>query len=375
MLLEELAKDLADVTSSLIGGRTINIMNTDGVIVASTERDRIGSFHQGARDAVRTGKVVNIRRDELERYPGAKEGCNMPLRLNGSIIGAVGIYGNPEEIQDVAHLLEVYAAKYYQLEALLRPRLSESVLREQLLTSLLSPPNSSISAATNLMNTLNIRFQFPVYTFVFSASENAGDRELFESLCPSLEVLGFLNRQCDVWGIVDGRLVLLCSQLENRDIDQLLTLSGQGFRVNLGLPCLHLWEIQEAYYQAALLDSVSKQPKNDIRHIQTRCLFLLGSTAAGETAFLENLFQMLKTAFSDEEIRILMHSVNTYYNCARSISAAAEQLFIHKNTLQYRIRRVLEALEITKLPAFWQEYLLRLLALHTQSNLRSQDLE
>ena len=159
MLLEELAKDLVDVTSSLIGGRTINIMNTDGVIVASTERDRIGSFHQGARDAVRTGKVVNIRRDELERYPGAKEGCNMPLRLNGSIIGAVGIYGNPEEIQDVAHLLEVYAAKYYQLEALLRPRLSESVLREQLLTSLLSPPNSSMSAATNLMIRLHLILQ------------------------------------------------------------------------------------------------------------------------------------------------------------------------------------------------------------------------
>ena len=57
------------------------------------------------------------------------------------------------------------------------------------------------------------------------------------------------------------------------------------------------------------------------------------------------------------------------------MGTAAQKLFIHKNTLQYRVRRVLEVLELTKLPAFWQEYLLRLLALHTQSNLRSQDLE
>lgn len=81
MLLEELAKDMVEVTSALIGGRTINIMNTDGVIIASSERERIGSYHQGAREAVRTGKVVNIRKDQLDRYPGAKEGCNMPLQI------------------------------------------------------------------------------------------------------------------------------------------------------------------------------------------------------------------------------------------------------------------------------------------------------
>ena len=138
MLLEEMGIELVEVTSALVGGRTINIMNTDGLIVASSEHNRIGSYHQGAIEAVQTGKVVNIRADQLDRYPGAKEGCNMPLRVNGEIIGVVGIYGDPEEIQDIAHLLEVYATKYFQLETLLQPRLAQNTLRSRLLLSLLS---------------------------------------------------------------------------------------------------------------------------------------------------------------------------------------------------------------------------------------------
>ena len=59
MLLESLAKELVRVTSELVGGRTINIMNTEGYIIASTEPERIGTFHQGALEAVRTGKAVN----------------------------------------------------------------------------------------------------------------------------------------------------------------------------------------------------------------------------------------------------------------------------------------------------------------------------
>ena len=86
MLLESLAKELVRVTSELVGGRTINIMNTEGYIIASTEPERIGTFHQGALEAVRTGKAVNIQRSELANYPGAKEGCNMSLRLDANKI-------------------------------------------------------------------------------------------------------------------------------------------------------------------------------------------------------------------------------------------------------------------------------------------------
>lgn len=230
MLLEELAKDMVDVTSSLVGGRTINIMNTDGIIVASTERERIGTFHQGAREAVMTGKLVRIHKDQLNRYAGAKEGCNMPLRVNGNIIGVVGIYGNPEEIQ-------------------------------------------------------------------------------------------------------------------------------------------------EAYHQAVVLDTTSNASVNDISQVDTRCRYLISNTALQQAAFLDDLLQVLRNVFQEEELVIQLESVQKYYDCNKSVTEAAQKLFIHKNTLQYRIKRVLQVLEIGRLPAFRQEYLIRLLIDHYCRKSRSQDLE
>ena len=47
-----------------------------------------------------------------------RESSQLPLRVNGSVIGAVGIFGTQQELQYLAPLLELYAAKYYQLEAM-----------------------------------------------------------------------------------------------------------------------------------------------------------------------------------------------------------------------------------------------------------------
>ena len=171
MLLEELAKDLVEITSALVSGRTINVMNTDGIIVASTEKERIGSYHQGAREAVQTGRVVSIRQDQLSAYAGAKQGINMPIRVDGTIIGVVGMYGDPEEIRDMAHLLEVDAAKYYQLEAMLRPMLSESSLRSQLLSMLLSVEKTDLSTVRGLLERLHIHPIFPAQVILISAKE------------------------------------------------------------------------------------------------------------------------------------------------------------------------------------------------------------
>lgn len=375
MLLDELAKELVEVTSSLVGGRTINIMNTEGIIIASTEHERIGSFHQGALEAVRTGKPVNIQKDQLDRYPGAKEGCNMPLRVNGAIIGVVGIFGNPDEIRDVAHLLEVYSAKYYQMESMLRPRLSESTLRSQLLMRLLSPPNTSISATHSLMETLHIHFHFPIFTAVISSPQGFSLPENAQDLFQRLEQMGMLQKSCDVWGIVEERMVLLCSSDGQRNAGQLQQLTDHGYRVSLGMPCSTLWEIQTSYEQASTLDLAAAEPFNDIGRISTRCNYLLSRTASMEESFLEEMSKKLQENFRQEECRILLQSVKAYYDCGRSVATAAQQQFIHKNTLQYRVRRVLEVLEISKLPAFWQEYLIRLVAEHLNRKSRSIDLE
>lgn len=364
MLLEDLAKDLVEVTSRMIGGRTINIMNTDGVIIASTDRSRIGSLHHGAREVVRTGKPVIIEKDQVSRYPGAKEGYNMPLRVNGSIIGVVGMYGEPTEIQDLAHLLEVYMTKCYQVEAMLTSRLAEGGLRERVIRCLLSDADSRISDAGGLMESLSVSLEFPVTVAVVSQRSGAVLSEREEKLTRTLTQRQLLRQTRDLWAIIDDRLILLLSKLDAPSSKAQLLETLADYRVSFGDPCTRLEDVRHAYHQAAILDSATSAEVNDVAQLPTRCTYMLADTAAGEHLFLERLEQKLAEAFSVDERKVFLKTAQTYYDMDHSVGKAAAAVFIHKNTLQYRIRRLLEVLELTKCSPFQQEYIIRLLLEH-----------
>jgi len=379
MVLEPLAKELVEAVSALVGGRTINIMDTNGIIIASTERERVGSFHQGAMEAVHTGKMVNITREQVSAYPGAKEGCNMPLRVNGAIIGVVGIWGEPSEIQALAHLLEVYAAKYFQLEAAASsPRLAESELRGRVLQALLAPTDKTMADARVLMDSLKIHLEFPLQVVLFFDRTGAARMGRQESLLAFLAARGWLRPEREVWGTVNDQLVLVCA-CEGRALSSLCQNGGERemreYKLCVGGVCHSLWDIAEAYKQATALAFLSDKPLSDLRDSDTRADYILYSAALHETDFLEELYGKLVKSFREEELRLLLRSAESYYRHGRSVTRAAAELFIHKNTLLYRIRRLLEALGFDGYSSFQQEFLMRLLLEHGKRKQGRQALE
>ena len=126
-----MAQDFVEATSSLVGGRTINIMDREGTIIASTEQERIGTFHQGAAEVIATGKPVLIETKDLPRYPGAKEGYNMPIFLKDELIGVVGIFGCEEQMLNVANLLKVYVTQHFAQQAMAQKQNVESEVRNR----------------------------------------------------------------------------------------------------------------------------------------------------------------------------------------------------------------------------------------------------
>ena len=79
MRFDEIARDLVHTASRLLRGRIVNIMDTSGVIVASTDAERIGTTHDGAREVmfpvadgvvtavdIKAGKIVVNKKRYLE---------------------------------------------------------------------------------------------------------------------------------------------------------------------------------------------------------------------------------------------------------------------------------------------------------------------
>lgn len=361
MLLEVFAADLVRFTSELLDGRTVNIMNTEGVIIASTESHRIGTFHQGAWEAASSGKPVSIRKDQVSQYPGAREGYNMPIRAGNTVIGVVGIFGSPEQIKELAHLVEVYAEKCYQVEALIQSRYAQSSLRNMLLGKLLTLSREHYNDVAALMKAQNIKLRYPAAVVICSRTEGQFSPEDADSAVCELPEIQDLDPAGSLWGVLDGRIVAVLSQT---DAAKIRFPDRDFLRVSISAPADSIWDVRNAYEQALILDSIGTSPVNTLQDLETRCRYNLYCTALKSSDYLDALYQQMENAIPAPERKTILLSAQYYFDNDRSVTKAASLLYVHKNTLQYRIRRLMDALNITDAPAFSQEYTIRLLLEH-----------
>ncbi|GAA1825841.1 CdaR family transcriptional regulator [Nesterenkonia flava] len=97
-----LAQRIVDVLAPVVR-QNINLMNSSGIIVASTDPERIGAEHRAALQVLETGQAVVVRepRDGIPDRPG----INLPLIIDGHLTGVIGVTGEPEAVEPLAHVV------------------------------------------------------------------------------------------------------------------------------------------------------------------------------------------------------------------------------------------------------------------------------
>ncbi len=86
MLSKSLAQKIVDRMMDIIP-YNVNIMDKDGIIIASGDSDRINTLHLGAQEALQGTSAIEV----YEEREGVKLGVNMPIMFNKRSIGVVGI--------------------------------------------------------------------------------------------------------------------------------------------------------------------------------------------------------------------------------------------------------------------------------------------
>ena len=81
-------------------GHDINFIDASGKIFASTDRDRVGQFHEAGREAAKTGRTIEVR--SAAEYFGTQPGVNIPLIHAGETVAVIGITGEPDEVRKYA---------------------------------------------------------------------------------------------------------------------------------------------------------------------------------------------------------------------------------------------------------------------------------
>ncbi|WP_080846864.1 CdaR family transcriptional regulator [Cytobacillus gottheilii] len=105
MLSAHLAEKIISEVKKLLS-EDIIIVSKTGTIIASTDKKRIGDYHEGALLAAAHGESRIITKEDEKALSGVKAGINLPVFLNQEVIGVIGITGSPSDVSPFGIIIQ-----------------------------------------------------------------------------------------------------------------------------------------------------------------------------------------------------------------------------------------------------------------------------
>jgi carbohydrate diacid regulator len=331
MLTTEIAKDIVEQTMIRLN-RNINIMDNKGIIIASGDAKRIHQIHAGAIEVLRSGKPLIIQKEELKQWEGSLPGINLPITFQGSIIGVIGITGDPEEIMEFGELVKMITEMMIHQSFLTTQLEWKQRLREVIFEEFLKehPDQVSIKQKLELIG-LDLRppYQVTLIDIGLNKLKKTEIIQLFKNV--------FAEKQVLIGFIKVNQLFLLTSNLPEYILKQrlqpVLNLRNIVSRIGIGSSVQEQSQIRHSY-----LESISALTLGKIDQIMTTYADI------EMKALLNQLDQRAKTQFqnrvlgnlSDKLIDTLEH----FFACNLNIGECAKSMYIHRNSLIYRIKQI-----------------------------------
>lgn len=94
----------------------INIINEKGIIIASSDKSRVGAFHEVAYKILKTDNIMILTEHDANNYIGVQYGVNSAVLHHGEKIGVIGLNGNPYEVRDMISLLRIALEQMLEYE-------------------------------------------------------------------------------------------------------------------------------------------------------------------------------------------------------------------------------------------------------------------
>lgn len=104
---EILANEVVEILHDITGGN-VNVMDGNGIIIATKQKHRLGKLHEGAKKIVE-GKAdfVAVTENEAANMEGVMPGYNGPIKIDGERIGCIGITGKPKDTEPLQKLASI----------------------------------------------------------------------------------------------------------------------------------------------------------------------------------------------------------------------------------------------------------------------------
>ena len=350
--IRDFSQELVELSSRLIGEKVL-ITDTAGIIVGCSDEERIGDMHEASLAVLQTGHPGTHDRDAASSLAGTFAGVTLPLEFDGRLVGTVGITGDPGRVAQYGQLIRAFAEMLLRYRAgqkqrVIRDQESRSLLREILYFSGIEDHKAHIIARASA---IGCDLSIPRAAVLISAELPADEMDAVQEA---------VDQAFDLQQSI-------AAALSSRQILVLATVATAAYgEPNLGQLRQRCVDLQKS-----------------LQRLQPDCVIGVGSVAAGVTALQASCEEAMLTARSAQrslppapvllsegvvlermisaipykhysraashaieviqeqrDAEEIMHMVRVWCQQSFSVSNTARALFIHKNTLLYRVERL-----------------------------------
>ncbi len=349
MALARLSPEMAQSFLAKLGEHietNVNIMDRDGVIIASRDSHRVGTYHAAAHRLIESRSTVEIVTVHENLPTGVRPGVNLPLEIAGETVGVVGVSGDPALVTDLAYAVKTSVEAMAELERvkdrLLRKQSGRAMLVNRLIQHDAGPPAA-------LAQSLGYDTHLARAPLLITLSPSADPEELWRAL----KVQGLRGNQDIGAPTADGDLLVfktidttggaLIAAYENQvaGFAAALPATGSSGQVFAGLFQRDFSRYPAAYHQALWLRSRQAAIPADTpkgvpitRHVGA---YLTSLVPRSELVGLFEIADALLTQASGADLRETLVAVG---DRDFNLKETAHALQIHRNTLAARLDKI-----------------------------------
>ena len=356
----------------------INIMNESGVIIASRDPARVGTYHEVADRIIHGEQDMVVIRDEKE-FPGVLPGINMAITHQGRKEGVIGVTGDPDKIHEVALITRLAMEtmlRYEKQQEEIRLRRNRKEHFLNILTQKEFADSSELRGIARQLGLDESLVRVPVVCRITGAGSAGASPDPEEALEELRRGKGHWGQDfsavLDETHLIVYKTVKLKGRKNFVDYKEELTeylehirawLSRKGTRGIFYVGSLQtaITQYYYAYRHCKWLESHLREPDgivffNDYVREYFRTLIPRQELMRAFIIYAQEMPQESRQQF----VEMMRALEATNYN----LSEAASRLYIHKNTLIYRYNKFKDMLGVDPLESSMDRGFMELLYMY-----------
>ncbi len=336
-LTTELAEQIVFYAKKIIV-HPLNVMDAEGTIIAATNPSRRYQKHSGAILAINQKTVIEITDSMSKEMLGTQPGINLPIMFRDELVGVIGISGPPNEVRPLGELVrmaaEMTVENAYVLE---QAHWNERKKKDLLLQWIENKTEFS------LLESLAIPLHVDLHLGYVACILKVKDGKRLIDLHTTLKRWDKNNLSVELDRL--SILVLLKNSSSQRDwngLKRFLSREAQfEYISSIGKFYPDPKEFYASYKSAkSAIDLGSKlyphEKHYNFGNIQLPCLVNSEQNNWQKNLLLEPILKL------DEMEPVLKKTLLHWFDCNLDNTKTSEELFIHRNTLRYRLKKISE---------------------------------